>query len=118
MAGEKSVLRIAHAGEAGPADVRAIGEVVKQILGVAQLLQHGRALDAGLESRRRDWRRHCETAKDDTTGDGESGEFNWQVVMLGATLDRKQRRRKTTKPQKNTLKVGLGHQSAKRALLA
>ena len=52
------LLGVADTGETGPADVGAIGEVLEHVLGVAELLEHGRALDAGPEGRRGNGRRH------------------------------------------------------------
>ena len=46
-----NLLGVADTGETGPADVGAIGEVLKHVLRGAELLEHGRALDAGLEGR-------------------------------------------------------------------
>lgn len=42
-------LGVADAREAGPADVRAVGEVVQQVLRLAHLGDHRRPLNAGLE---------------------------------------------------------------------
>jgi hypothetical protein len=41
-----NALGVAHACEAGPANVGAIGEVLHQVFGLAQLVEHGRAPDA------------------------------------------------------------------------
>lgn len=57
---DQDALGIADAREAGPANVGAIGKVVNQVLGLAQLLEHRRALDARLEGGRGNWRRHGE----------------------------------------------------------
>lgn len=45
----ENLLGVADAREAGPADVRAIGEVVQHVLRLAHLVEHRRPLDAGLE---------------------------------------------------------------------
>lgn len=52
------LLGVADTGETGPADVGAIGKVLEHVLGIAELLEHGRALDAGPEGRRGNGRRH------------------------------------------------------------
>lgn len=48
----RSLLGVTDAGEAGPAHVGAVGEVVEQVLRLADLVEHRRPLDAGLERRR------------------------------------------------------------------
>ena len=49
---EWSLLGVADTGEARPANVRAIGEMLQHVLSPADLVQHGRPPDARLEGRR------------------------------------------------------------------
>lgn len=53
---EEAVLGIANAREAGPADVGAIGEVVKKVLGLAELFQQRGPVNARLKRGRSDSR--------------------------------------------------------------
>lgn len=58
------VLGVSNTSEAGPANVGAIGEVVKQVLGLCELLEVARPSDS-LSEQRGD--RHCDISHVDMT---------------------------------------------------
>ena len=69
-------LGITDTGEAGPADIRAIGKVVQQVLGLAQLLQHRRPSDAGSQGGGSDGGRH------DVAGSESKKEGRAEIFLL------------------------------------
>lgn len=59
---EGYILGISDPSETRPANVGAVGEVLQGVLKTAELLEHGRAVNAGPEGGRRNGRRHLDAS--------------------------------------------------------